>query len=143
MLERSVIDGEPIVGWGRAKARRVQLEGAHLACLLELGPGPEMYVHELERKLLFGRYSVALEREDRAMERATPILPADDLGAAKSFYVDGLGFSIRFEVSSDGKNELLGLERGTMYLTLDSPMSGHGPRGLRLPRGRGRGRLLR
>jgi len=60
------------------------------------------------------------------MERATPILPADDLTVAKSFYVDGLGFSIRFEVSDDGKNGLLGLERGTIYLTLDSPMSGHG-----------------
>jgi uncharacterized glyoxalase superfamily protein PhnB len=60
------------------------------------------------------------------MERATPILPADDLNAAKSFYVDRLGFSIRFEVSEDGKNGLLGLQRGTIYLTLDSPMSGHG-----------------
>ena len=60
------------------------------------------------------------------MERATPILPADDLGAARSFYVDRLGFSIRFELSEDGKNGLLGLQRGTMYLTLDSPMSGHG-----------------
>ena len=60
------------------------------------------------------------------MERATPMLPADDLNAAKSFYVDRLGFSIRFEVSGDGKNGLLGLQRGTMYLTLDSPMSGHG-----------------
>jgi len=60
------------------------------------------------------------------MERATPILPADDLSAAKSFYVDRLGFSIRFEVSEDGKKGLLGLQRGTIYLTLDSPMSGHG-----------------
>ena len=60
------------------------------------------------------------------MERATPILPADDLSAAKSFYVDRLGFSIRFEVSEDGRNGLLGLQRGTIYLTLDSPMSGHG-----------------
>jgi uncharacterized glyoxalase superfamily protein PhnB len=60
------------------------------------------------------------------MERATPVLPADDISAAKSFYVDRLGFSIRFEVSGDGKNGLLGLQRGTMYLTLDSPMSGHG-----------------
>jgi uncharacterized glyoxalase superfamily protein PhnB len=60
------------------------------------------------------------------MERATPILPADDLSAAKSFYVDRLGFSIRFKVSEDGKNGLLGLQRGTIYLTLDSPMSGHG-----------------
>ncbi|HEX7774536.1 MAG TPA: glyoxalase superfamily protein [Pyrinomonadaceae bacterium] len=60
------------------------------------------------------------------MERATPILPANDLSVAKSFYVDGLGFSVRFEVSEDGKNGLLGLQRGTIYLTLDSPMSGHG-----------------
>ena len=60
------------------------------------------------------------------MERATPILPADDLSVAKSFYVDRLGFSIRFEVSEDGRNGLLGLQRGTIYLTLDSPMSGHG-----------------
>lgn len=60
------------------------------------------------------------------MERATPILPADDLRVAKSFYVDRLGFSIRFEVSEDGRNGLLGLQRGTIYLTLDSPMSGHG-----------------
>ena len=60
------------------------------------------------------------------MERATPILPADDLGAAKSFYVDRLGFDVRFEVSEDGTNGLLGLQRGTIYLTIDSPMSGHG-----------------
>lgn len=60
------------------------------------------------------------------MDKAIPILPADDLSVAKSFYVDRLGFSIRFEVSEDGKNGLLGLHRGTVYLTLDSPMSGHG-----------------
>jgi len=60
------------------------------------------------------------------MERATPILPADDLRVGKSFYVDRLGFSVRFEVSEDGKNGLLGLQRGAIYITLDSPMSGHG-----------------
>ena len=60
------------------------------------------------------------------MERATPILPADDLGVARAFYVDRLGFSVRFEVSEDGRNGILGLERGTIFLTLDSPMSGHG-----------------
>lgn len=60
------------------------------------------------------------------MERATPILPADDLSVAKSFYVDRLGFSIRFELSEDGKRGLLGLERGTICLTLDCPMAGHG-----------------
>lgn len=60
------------------------------------------------------------------MERATPILPVDDLGVARAFYVDGLGFSVRFEATEDGKNGLLGLERGTICLTLDSPMTGHG-----------------
>ncbi|MBV8114455.1 MAG: VOC family protein [Silvibacterium sp.] len=60
------------------------------------------------------------------MERAVPILPANDLSAAKAFYVDRLGFSVTFEASEDGRNGLLGLKRGTIELTLDSPMSGHG-----------------
>ena len=60
------------------------------------------------------------------MERATPLLPADDLRTAKTFYVERLGFDIRFELSEDGRNGLLGLERGTIYLTIDSPMTGHG-----------------
>ena len=60
------------------------------------------------------------------MERAVPILPADDLAVAKKFYVDGLGFRVRFEASEDGRNGLLGLERGTIQLTIDSPMPGHG-----------------
>jgi len=60
------------------------------------------------------------------MERAIPILPADDLAVAKNFYVDGLGFHVAFEASEDGRTGLLGLERGTIRLTLDSPMEGHG-----------------
>jgi uncharacterized glyoxalase superfamily protein PhnB len=60
------------------------------------------------------------------MERAVPILPADDLSAAKEFYVDGLGFNVSFEATDDGKTGLLGLERGTLCLTVDCPMSGHG-----------------
>jgi catechol 2,3-dioxygenase-like lactoylglutathione lyase family enzyme len=60
------------------------------------------------------------------MERAVPILPADDLAVARQFYVDGLGFSVSFEATDDGKTGLLGLERGTLCLTLDCPMSGHG-----------------
>jgi catechol 2,3-dioxygenase-like lactoylglutathione lyase family enzyme len=60
------------------------------------------------------------------MERAIPILPTADLAAAKTFYVDGLGFQVTFEASSDGRSGLLGLERGTIQLTLDSPMDGHG-----------------
>ena len=61
-----------------------------------------------------------------AMERAIPILPADDLATAKSFYVDSLGFRVTFEVSEDGRTGLLGLQRGTIELTIDSPMEGHG-----------------
>jgi catechol 2,3-dioxygenase-like lactoylglutathione lyase family enzyme len=60
------------------------------------------------------------------MERAVPILPAEDLAVARAFYVDGLGFSVTFEASADGRRGLLGLKRGTIELTLDCPMSGHG-----------------
>jgi catechol 2,3-dioxygenase-like lactoylglutathione lyase family enzyme len=60
------------------------------------------------------------------MERAVPVLPADDLAVAKRFYVDGLGFEITFEASDDGKSGLLGLRRGSIAITLDSPMDGHG-----------------
>jgi catechol 2,3-dioxygenase-like lactoylglutathione lyase family enzyme len=60
------------------------------------------------------------------MERAVPILPADDLAVAKEFYVGGLGFSVSFEATDDGKTGLLGLERGALCITLDCPMSGHG-----------------
>lgn len=60
------------------------------------------------------------------MEMAVPVLPADDLAAARKFYVDKLGFSIRFEATEDGTSGLLGLARGSMLLTIDAPMSGHG-----------------
>ena len=33
---------------------------------------------------------------------------------------------VLFEASEDGRSGLLGLERGTIRLTLDSPMDGHG-----------------
>lgn len=60
------------------------------------------------------------------MERAIPILPGDDLKAAKEFYVDRLGFDVRFEATEDGTQGLLGIARGTIWLTIDCPMSGHG-----------------
>ena len=60
------------------------------------------------------------------MERAVPILPAEDLVAAKAFYVDRLGFEIAFEASEDRRTGLLGVRRGSIYLTLDCPMDGHG-----------------
>lgn len=60
------------------------------------------------------------------MELAVPILPVDDLAKAKAFYVGALGFEVTFETSSDGTNGLVGLSRGTIVLTLDCPMAGHG-----------------
>jgi len=59
------------------------------------------------------------------MERAIPILPVEDLAAAKAFYVNGLGFRVTFEASEDGQSGLLGIERGTIQMTLDCPMQGH------------------
>jgi catechol 2,3-dioxygenase-like lactoylglutathione lyase family enzyme len=60
------------------------------------------------------------------MELAIPVLPVDDLGLAKRFYVEALGFSVTFESTDDGKQGLLGLRRGSIELTLDCPMAGHG-----------------
>jgi predicted enzyme related to lactoylglutathione lyase len=60
------------------------------------------------------------------METAVPILPADDLGVAKTFYVEVLGFRLAWDATADGKEGLLGVERGGMVLTIDAPMSGHG-----------------
>ncbi len=47
-----------------------------------------------------------------SMERAIPILPADDLAAAKGFYVNGLGFRVTFEATKDGRTGLMGAGAG-------------------------------
>lgn len=60
------------------------------------------------------------------MERAVPILPADDLRVAKAFYAGQLGFAVLFEASENGITGLLGVARGGIELTLDCPMDGHG-----------------
>ena len=60
------------------------------------------------------------------MEKAIPILLADDLNAAKKFYVEGLGFAVTFEVSDDGRTGILGVARGEMEITIQNPMPGHG-----------------
>ena len=60
------------------------------------------------------------------MERAIPVLPTEDLAAAKVFYVDALGFRVLWEGSEDGHSGLMGVARGTIQITLDSPMDGHG-----------------
>jgi uncharacterized glyoxalase superfamily protein PhnB len=62
----------------------------------------------------------------RTEERAVPVLPGDDLAAARAFYVGALGFSVLFESTEDGRSGILGLVRGTIRLTIDCPMSGHG-----------------
>lgn len=53
------------------------------------------------------------------LEHAAPVLPGDDLALAKDFYVGKLGFTVRVETTEDGKNEIMGLERGTIELTID------------------------
>jgi len=60
------------------------------------------------------------------MERAVPVLPGDSISVAREFFVERLGFSVRFEATEDGINGLLGVQRGDLYLTIDCPMSGHG-----------------
>ena len=60
------------------------------------------------------------------IERAVPILPGDDLSVAKEFYVEKLGFTLQWESTEDGTNGLMGIERGSIELTIDCPMSGHG-----------------
>lgn len=60
------------------------------------------------------------------IERAVPILPSDDLRVAKEFYVGKLGFTVEWESTADGSNGIMGLAMGTLELTIDCPMSGHG-----------------
>ncbi|MES2623944.1 MAG: glyoxalase superfamily protein [Pseudomonadota bacterium] len=60
------------------------------------------------------------------MERAIPILPVDNLYLAKLFYVDALGFHVVFETSDDDVSGIMGIARGTIGLTLECPMKGHG-----------------
>lgn len=60
------------------------------------------------------------------MERAIPILPADSIAVARDFYATKLGFTVLFEASDDGVNGLIGLSRGAIQITVDSPMQGHG-----------------
>lgn len=43
------------------------------------------------------------------MNRAIPILPVTDLGQARHFYVDRLGFEVSFEASDNGRTGLLGV----------------------------------
>lgn len=60
------------------------------------------------------------------MELAIPVLPGDDIRVAREFYVDRLGFGVRWEWTEDGRNGMLGIERGGIVITIDCPMTGHG-----------------
>lgn len=60
------------------------------------------------------------------MELAVPILPVTDLAMARHFYVSQLGFDVEWEFAGEDGAGLLGVRRGTIQLTLDCPMSGHG-----------------
>lgn len=51
-----------------------------------------------------------------------PILPAEHLKIVKTFYIDRLGSRVIFEASDGGHSGLLGIARGTIEITLDSPM---------------------
>ena len=50
------------------------------------------------------------------MDRAVPILPVDDLHAAREFYIDKLGFTAVFQNSDDGHTGILEIARGTISL---------------------------
>lgn len=60
------------------------------------------------------------------MERAVPILPADDLSVARAFYEGALRFRVEWAFTEDGRTGLLGVARGGIALTIDAPMAGHG-----------------
>ena len=60
------------------------------------------------------------------MDRAVPVLPGDSVSVAKDFYAGTLGFTVRFEATEDGKDGIIGFERGSICITVDCPMDGHG-----------------
>jgi uncharacterized glyoxalase superfamily protein PhnB len=60
------------------------------------------------------------------MERAVPCLPGDSVTVAKDFYVNRLGFTVAWETPSNGTEGMVGFKRGTIAITVDCPMSGHG-----------------
>jgi len=56
-------------------------------------------------------------------------MPIDDPEVARRFYVDGLGFQTVFEARyphEDTEGTIIGIERGSIRIHLDSPMPGHG-----------------
>ncbi|MEZ5292343.1 MAG: TIR domain-containing protein [Vicinamibacterales bacterium] len=98
---------------------------------LQVAPGYAAAAHDLRLIQQLRGHARAGHRQtwnDAAdgRERTVPILPADDLAAARAFYVDALGFSVTFDTSGGGREGLLGLKRGGLELTVDCPMQGHG-----------------
>ena len=62
------------------------------------------------------------------MERAIPLLPVEDLDIAKEFYVQRLGFGVRFEHRGEGRDGLLGVERGSSEAGAVEPHAGEDQR---------------
>ncbi|MGE0811821.1 MAG: TIR domain-containing protein [Vicinamibacterales bacterium] len=98
---------------------------------LRLAPGYAAAAHDLRLIRELRGHARAGHRQSwddapQARERSVPILPADDLAAARTFYVDALGFAVTFDTSDGGREGLLGLKRGGLELTVDCPMLGHG-----------------
>lgn len=67
-----------------------------------------------------------MPRDPFTHDRAIPIFPGDDLDLAKDFYVRKLGFTVAWEHREDDRTGMMGLERGTIELMIDCPMTGHG-----------------
>ena len=69
--------------------------------------------------------SLGLRNRSQEDGKSHTDLPADDLRVAREFYVERLGFDVRFEATEDNATGLLGVDRGAISLTLDCPMPGH------------------
>ena len=129
------LDAEALNGLGTIAWFDHDLDTAEffLRAALAREPGYPAAAHDLRLILQLRGHARAGDRQtwtaaEDPGERAVPILPADDLAAARAFYVDTLGFTVTFDTSSGGGTGLVGLKRGGLELTIDSPMQGHGRR---------------
>ena len=122
--------GPRIPGSRTTEVRGEEVVQGDAAALGEDGAGDAVRAGESQRRCASHFVSVYISPEsvigEAMVERAVPILPGDDLRVAKDFYVDKLGFQVQFEATADGKEGIMGLERGTIEITIDCPMSGHG-----------------
>jgi catechol 2,3-dioxygenase-like lactoylglutathione lyase family enzyme len=127
------LDAEALNGLGTIAWFDHDLDTAEffVRAALDRLPGYPAAQHDLDLILQLRAHAQAGDRQtwagdETTRERSVPILPADDLGAARAFYVEALGFSVTFDTSGGGGTGLLGVKRGGLELTIDSPMTGHG-----------------